>query len=297
MSWDDDFADDYGDRHPGGARATRWQIVGAIAGYVGLVAGVIGLIVGVIALSGIVGGAVNPGGLASSPAHGPRVAMPPLVEPLEQDQLAEQGTLTEDPLDGVAGPPGVTGTESGPIDPDWTAETAAATGIPERALSAYALAHGTVAQAEPECGVDWATIAAIGAIESDHGSHGGATLDEQGRAQPAIIGRALDGDGVASIEDTDGGVLDGDTTWDRAVGPMQFIPSTWTEWASDANGDGVADPHQIDDAAETTARYLCASGPMTSSEGWRAAVFSYNHDDDYVDDVARVANEFAAAID
>jgi membrane-bound lytic murein transglycosylase B len=75
---------------------------------------------------------------------------------------------------------------------------------------------------------------------------------------------------------------------------MQFIPSTWARWASDATGDGVADPHQIDDAAQTTARYLCASGPMTSAEGWRAAVFSYNHDNDYVDKVARVANEFAA---
>ena len=35
--------------------------------------------------------------------------------------------------------------------------------------------------------------------------------------------------------------------------------------------------------------------PMTSPEGWRAAVFSYNHDNDYVDKVAKVANEFAAA--
>ncbi len=80
--------------------------------------------------------------------------------------------------------------------------------------------------------------------------------------------------------DTDGGLLDGDTMWDRAVGPMQFIPSTWVEWASNANGDDVADPNQIDDAALTTARYLCASGSMTNPEGWRAAVFSYNHDND-----------------
>jgi membrane-bound lytic murein transglycosylase B len=57
----------------------------------------------------------------------------------------------------------------------------------------------------------------------------------------------------------------------------------------------VADPHQIDDAALTTARYLCASGSMTSPEGWRAAVFSYNHDNDYVDKVATVANEYAAS--
>ena len=41
---------------------------------------------------------------------------------------------------------------------------------------------------------------------------------------------------------------------------------------------------------------LRPGGTMTSGEGWRAAVFSYNHDDDYVDAVARVANEYAAAI-
>ena len=76
---------------------------------------------------------------------------------------------------------------------------------------------------------------------------------------------------------------------------MQFIPSTWARWASDANGDDVADPNQIDDAALTTARYLCASGPMTSQEAWRAAIYSYNHDNDYVDKVARVANEYTAA--
>jgi membrane-bound lytic murein transglycosylase B len=168
-------------------------------------------------------------------------------------------------------------------------------GIPVRALSAYAFAHLSLAAEEPECGLDWTTIAAIGAIESGHGSHGDTVLDENGYAQPAIIGRALDGDGVATIRDTDDGVFDGDATWDRAVGPMQFIPSTWARWGSDANGDGIADPNQIDDAAQSAAHYLCASGAMTSPEGWRAAVFSYNHDNDYVDKVARVANEFAAA--
>ncbi|MEI5583795.1 MULTISPECIES: lytic transglycosylase domain-containing protein [unclassified Agromyces] len=298
MTWDDDsFADDFGERHPGRARPTAWQVAVHVGAYVGLVVGVVALIVGVIAFSGVFGTAANPGGFASGPAHGPRVAMPPLVEPLEPDAAAEPpGPPADDAQADVTGPPVVTGTDTGPIDPDWTAETAAATGIPQRALSAYALAHGLVAQADPDCGVDWATIAAIGAIESDHGRHGDATLGEDGTALPAIIGRALDGDGVARIEDTDGGLLDGDATWDRAVGPMQFIPSTWAEWGTDGNGDGLADPHQIDDAAQTTARYLCASGPMRSSEGWRAAVFSYNHDDDYVDDVARVANEYAAAI-
>jgi membrane-bound lytic murein transglycosylase B len=75
---------------------------------------------------------------------------------------------------------------------------------------------------------------------------------------------------------------------------MQFIPSTWSSWGSDGNGDGDANPNQIDDAALGAARYLCASGSVATAEAWRAAVFSYNNLDSYVDEVARRANEYAA---
>ncbi len=180
-------------------------------------------------------------------------------------------------------------------DPAWVRQQAAATGIPERALTAYAAAGIAIASAQPGCGLGWNTVAAIGAIESAHGSHGGAVLLPSGYTDPMIRGRALDGQGVAAIRDTDGGILDGDADWDRAVGPMQFIPETWARWGADGNGDGRAEPSQIDDAALATARYLCASGPVTTPEGWRAAVFSYNHLESYVDDIARVANQYAAA--
>ncbi|MDQ0894879.1 lytic transglycosylase domain-containing protein [Agromyces ramosus] len=297
MSWDDDSdADDYDGRRPERAtgRAAAWRVTRRVLGYAGVVAGVGALVVGTIFAANVVGLAAKPGGFEAPGAKGPSVELPPVTLTPEQDEAADEQLPTNEesaPVSSSAGSlmPG--------IDPEWATVTAAATGIPERALTAYAFAHVSIADEQPECGLAWITIAAIGEIESGHGSHGDTILDENGHAQPAIIGRALDGDGVAKIEDTDDGVLDGDDKWDRAVGPMQFIPSTWEKWASDANGDDVADPNQIDDAALATARYLCASGPMTSVEGWRAAVFSYNHDNDYVDKVAQVANEFAAAVE
>lgn len=181
------------------------------------------------------------------------------------------------------------------VDPGWLQRVADATGIPPRALRAYASADLTLAAEQPQCGLGWNTIAAIGAIESDHGRHGGAALSEAGYPVPAIRGPALDGDGVAAIRDTDRGVWDGDEVWDRAVGPMQFIPDTWTRWGADGDGDAVADPNQIDDAALAAAHYLCGANSMTDDAGWRAAVFSYNHLESYVDDVAGIANRYAAS--
>ncbi|GAA4069172.1 lytic murein transglycosylase [Microbacterium laevaniformans] len=181
------------------------------------------------------------------------------------------------------------------VDPVWLARVSAATGIPPRALRAYASAQLRIVTEQPSCAIGWNTLAAIGGIESDHGRHGGAVLGEDGNPVPAIRGPALDGDGVAAIADTDGGRWDGDTLWDRAVGPMQFIPDTWSRWGADGNGDGVADPNQIDDAALATARYLCGVSAMTDAAAWRAAVFAYNHLEAYVEDVAVVANRYAAS--
>ncbi|KQM82458.1 lytic transglycosylase domain-containing protein [Agromyces sp. Leaf222] len=304
MSWDDELdADEHGGPRAARERATGWQIVRRVAAYSGVVVGVVALVVGAVVAVNIVGTATNPGGFAAPAADGPHVALPPTVaqpeqtadpEELEGDVLAEGDEPTAEESTGLSGSVPVPA-ELPLIDADWAGRIAAATDIPERALAAYALAHIVVATEHPECGVDWATIAAIGSVESGHGSHGGRSIDDAGHVQPPIIGRALDGNGVAKIADTDGGAFDGDTTWDRAVGPMQFIPSTWAKWGGDGDGDGVADPNQIDDAALTTANYLCASGSMTTPEGWRAAVYSYNHDNDYVDKVARVAQQYAAA--
>nr|MBA3783485.1 lytic murein transglycosylase [Nocardioides sp.] len=74
---------------------------------------------------------------------------------------------------------------------------------------------------------------------------------------------------------------------------MQFIPSTWTTWASDGDGDGVADPQDLDDAAFAAARYLCASGTLASGAGWAAAIYSYNHERVYVASVFSAAETYA----
>ncbi|MGH9250938.1 MAG: lytic transglycosylase domain-containing protein [Acidimicrobiales bacterium] len=123
-------------------------------------------------------------------------------------------------------------------------------GIPVVAQRAYQKAASAPATDE-SCGLRWTLLAAIGRVESNHGRFGGAQLREDGYGTKPIRGIPLDGrPNVALIRDTDGGALDGDTTYDRAVGPMQFIPSTWRSVGVDANADGRRDPNNIYDAAE-----------------------------------------------
>ncbi|GAA1060082.1 lytic transglycosylase domain-containing protein [Agromyces bracchium] len=302
MTWDDDATGD--DRREPRSRPSAREVLLQVAGYLGLVTAVVALVVGAVFAVTVWGVAAKPGGFAAPSAAGRGAPLPPVTSSTS-DGDADAAARTEAADD----PNAVTGSEVAPlvepepeveaapvVEGDWLSVVSDATGIPARALAAYALAHVAIAAEEPQCGVDWTTIAAIGAVESGHGSHGDSELQASGQVTPKILGPALDGDGVAAIHDTDGGALDGDATWDRAVGPMQFIPSTWEQWGADANGDGVADPSQIDDAAYAAARYLCASGPMTSPEGWRGAVFSYNHLESYVDKVAGIANGYADAL-
>lgn len=180
-------------------------------------------------------------------------------------------------------------------DAQWLLRAAARTGIPARALRAYVAAAGAASDSIPACGIGWNTVAAIGFIESAHGTFGGGHLTSAGQASGPIIGPSLDGDGFAAIADTDDGALDGDARWDRAVGPMQFIPSTWRYAGRDGNGDGEADPFNIDDAALSAASYLCAHGrDLTTAAGWTDAVYSYNQSDTYIDEVRDQAKAYAA---
>ena len=180
-------------------------------------------------------------------------------------------------------------------DAKWLVQAAAQTGIPARALQAYVAAAATANLSAPTCGIGWNTVAAVGFVESGHGTHGGGGLTAAGQASRPIIGPSLNGDGFAAIADTDAGALDGDARWDHAVGPMQFIPSTWQLAGRDGNGDGEADPFNIDDAALSAASYLCAHGrDLTTAGGWTDAIYSYNQSDSYVEQVRVQATTYAA---
>jgi membrane-bound lytic murein transglycosylase B len=177
----------------------------------------------------------------------------------------------------------------------WADRMSGPTSVPARALVAYGNAELVQRSADPGCHVSWTTLAGIGRVESNHGQFAGAVLGADGRPSKPIIGVPLDGSaGVRSIPDTDGGQLDGNPEVDHAVGPMQFIPGTWRKWASDGNLDGRADPQQIDDAALSAARYLCAGGrDIATADGWWAAVFSYNNSVPYGQKVFGLADGYA----
>lgn len=178
---------------------------------------------------------------------------------------------------------------------DWADRTAAAVDVPARALHAYALADVVMRTEAPRCRLSWATLAGIGRIESNHGRFAGARLGKDGRPSRPIVGVPLDGSaGVRDIPDTDGGRLDGDDSHDRAVGPMQFIPTTWARWGTDGDGDNQADPHDLDDAALAAGRYLCDGGRDTATpDGWWGAVLSYNNSVTYGRRVFGVADDYA----
>ena len=150
-------------------------------------------------------------------------------------------------------------------------------------LDAYRRAAGSLSATDPGCGLPWWLLAGIGRIES--GQAAGGRVTSAGTTRGVILGPRLDGAvaGTAVIRDTDGGALDLDPAYDRAVGPMQFLPGTWRSFAADGNGDGRSDPSNIYDAALAAGRYLCASGgDLRTPSGLATAVLSYNYSTSYL---------------
>jgi hypothetical protein len=143
--------------------------------------------------------------------------------------------------------------------------------------------------------MDWPLLASIGRIESNHAR--GGRVNPNGDTVESILGPVLNGGGFAAISDTDGGFFDGDGRWDRAVGVMQFIPSTWRQYASDGNGDRRSSPHNVFDATLAAAKYLCSGGlDMANPQQRATAVFRYNHSDSYVKTVLIWADAYAKGV-
>ncbi len=107
-------------------------------------------------------------------------------------------------------------------------------------------------------GLSWTVLAAIGQIESADGTNDG----------PSTAG---------------------------ALGPMQFLPSTWKIWGIDGFGEtGTPDVMNPYDAVPSAARLLCADGAANGGQSLDDAIFDYNHADWYVREVLALAAEYAA---
>ncbi|MFC4244863.1 lytic murein transglycosylase [Gryllotalpicola reticulitermitis] len=169
--------------------------------------------------------------------------------------------------------------DTGLVSPTWLTTTAARTGIPARALQAYAGAAIVSETRNAGCELGWNTLAGIGEVESGHGTAGGAHLGADGNEVGAVVGQVI---------------AHGPAKGQQALGPMQMLPSTWARYAVDADGTGQASVDNIDDAALAAADYLCvAGGDLSTGTGWTAAVHAYNPDDAYVVAVRAAADRYA----
>lgn len=232
-------------------------------------------------------------GVAAGPANGEGTADPdPARVAVAQTEVTPQGffwqlTMPQDVVAGsvlIALPESARGAEkkkrAGRSDEElFTISSTGSNDVPDAALRAYRHAADVMGS----CGISWQFLAAIGRVESNHGRFGGSQLGSDGVSRPEILGPQLNGAGpFAAIGDSDGGTLDGDKKWDRAVGQMQFIPGTWRMVARDGDGDGRQDPQDIDDSALAAAVYLCGAGDLSTLEGKSAAAWRYNQSSYYV---------------
>ncbi|AWW42944.1 C40 family peptidase [Streptomyces cadmiisoli] len=184
-------------------------------------------------------------------------------------------------------------------DTAQTAESGSVSDIPARMLAAYKKAATLVRRHVPDCrGMRWPILAGIAKVESHHAT--GRTITTSGDIRPRIYGVLLNGSGAGGnttvFPDTDKGRWDGTDTGERAVGPFQFLPSTWDGAGRDANGDKKADPHNADDAALGAAVYLCGGGRDLTQRGQlKAALFQYNRSSAYVANVLGRIDQYTAA--
>lgn len=159
-------------------------------------------------------------------------------------------------------------------------------GIPEIVLAAYRNSELALASSEPGCGLNWSLLAGIGKIESNHAGNG--RTDANGTTVGVIYGPALDGTlpGNEVMKASDGGYV-------RAIGPMQFLPGTWSQYAADGRGNGRPDPNNVFDAALAAGKYLCSGGlNLRDPQQQLRAVLRYNNSMAYASEVLSWANAY-----
>ncbi|MGW9026888.1 C40 family peptidase [Streptomyces sp. NPDC055722] len=189
--------------------------------------------------------------------------------------------------------------KTGAQDDGGIAEGGSAADIPPRMLAAYTKAAAQVGTYVPRCrGMRWPILAGIAKVESNHAI--GRNIAADGDIRPKIYGVLLGGSGAGgnttAFPDTDGGKWDGTATGERAIGPFQFLPSTWESIGKDAGGDKIADPHNADDASLGAAIYLCGGGrDLTQRSQLKAAIWQYNHSSEYVSNVLGWIDQYTAA--
>ena len=166
--------------------------------------------------------------------------------------------------------------------------------IPAVALAAYRNAERMMAAAYPGCGVSWNLLAGIGRIESLH-ANGGAT-DSRGTAVQPIYGPTLDGT-LPGNEIIVQSRTSNRVTYARAMGPMQFLPGTWSRYASDGDGDGKADVQNVYDASLAAARYLCSGGlNLRDPSQVMSSILRYNNSIAYARNVLGWAAAYATGV-
>ncbi|MFC4605658.1 lytic transglycosylase domain-containing protein [Rhodococcus kronopolitis] len=257
----------------------------------------------VIALTGMI-----PGGLITAAAtSGAAPAIPFLTTAAKSDPIAaEPATVDATQEQEVTAQP-IAEPAPAPVAIPAPADAAPAPlpaplpegplGIPAINYAAYQNAERVIAERQPDCGINWMQVAGVGRVESSHANGGKA--DGNGNLFEPIIGLPLDGSlpGQAVIMDSDGGALDGDSVYDRAVGPTQFIPTTWAHYGIDGNGDGKADPQNLFDAAASTANYLCDGGTnMRDIVSATKAILRYNNSMAYVANVTAWSLAYSTGI-
>ncbi|OLO99716.1 hypothetical protein BVU76_24325 [Mycolicibacterium porcinum] len=212
----------------------------------------------------------------------PVAAVLPLPDPGSQASAAASARPTT-AAPATTGPP-----------PPPEVQAPGAVHIPAIALAAYQNADAKMTQSQPDCGVPWNLLAGIGYVESTH-AFGGAA-DEHGNPVSPIYGPALDGS-LPGNEIIVAGSFGGGMTYARALGPMQFLPTTWALHGADGDGDGQADPHNLFDATLAAARYLCSDAAhLRDQSQLTAAVLRYNHSMAYAANVLGWAQAYATGV-